>query len=228
VSTLRKPIAALLMGASLGTLFLAADHQDAPASKADLAADITDVYAWHNKKNDSLVTVLNFAGFASAGAAAVYDPDVLYTINIDNDGDNSADRAIHVRFGENRNGKFGVKVKGLPGHAKAIVGKVETVIEAGNGRRVYAGLRDDPFFFDLDGFKSTVQTGTLQFDKDRDTFAGLNVTSIVLKMKLSDVTANGKKPNIAVWATTSRLPEAPDAVGSISKPATGDVVVARN
>ncbi|MCA9729372.1 MAG: DUF4331 family protein, partial [Candidatus Eisenbacteria bacterium] len=67
---------------------------------------------------------------------------------------------------------------------------------------VFAGWRDDPFFFDLAGYQMTLQTGDLSFDSTRDSFAGLNVTAIVVEMDLSAALGSGSKINL--WATTGR------------------------
>jgi len=179
----------------------AADHVDAPATTADAAADITDVYAWHTDQG-TLVAVIDFAGLLEVGQPAVYDGKVVYGLHVDNDGDNVADQDVWVRFGENGAGEWGVQVSGLPGNATPVVGPVEQVIDAGLGQKVFAGLRDDPFFFDLQGYKETLMTGTLSFDSTRDSFAKLNVSAIVLEISLDGIA--GGSQELQVWATTRR------------------------
>ena len=96
----------------------------------------------------------------------------------------------------------GVQVENLPGTTEAVVGAVGEAIDAGNGLSVYAGLKDDPFFFDLEGFNTTLETGTVSFDPKRDSVAGLNVSSIILEMNLA-AASNGSE-QLAVWASTGR------------------------
>jgi hypothetical protein len=67
-----------------------------------------------------------------------------------------------------------VQVTGLPGGA-SVVGPVEQTLSV-NGMLVKAGLFDDPFYFDLQGFRETRSTGTLRFNNQRDFFAGQNDT----------------------------------------------------
>lgn len=179
----------------------AADHVDSPATKADTAADITDVYSWHTD-NGTLVAVINYSGLLEAGAAPVYDDKVVYGLHIDNDGDNAADKTIWVRFGKNSEGAWGVQVVDLPGNDTPVVGPVATVLDAGLGQKVYAGLRDDPFFFDLQGYQETLMTGTISFDSKRDTFKMTNVMSIVLEISLDGI--SGGSNNLQVWASTRR------------------------
>lgn len=182
----------------------AADHTDPPAVSVNPAADIADFYAYHRGTgaNQTLVTVLTFAGLQApmAGQTGTYDPNVLYAIHIDNDGDNKPNTTIYARFGKNRNDQWGIQVINLPGEAGPLVGEVEKTID-GTNSKVFAGLRDDPFFFDLQGFTTTATTGTLSFDSTRDTFKGTNVTAIVLEMPMS--AALGAGTSLQVWATTA-------------------------
>lgn len=179
---------------------IAADHNEAPGATADPAADITDFYSWHS--GDKLVAVIDFAGVNASMNGPLYDNDVAYGVHIDNDGDYVADHDVWVRFGQNGAGEWGMKVENLPGSSGTISGAVGTNLDAGGGRFVFAGWREDPFFFDLEGFTNTLQTGTLSFDSTRDSFAGLNVTAIVLEMSLSAAMESGS--NLNIWATTAR------------------------
>lgn len=191
-----------VVGALVGILAIAADHSEAPGTRADLAADIADVYVWH--QGNKLIAVLTYGGLQATteNQSAVYDEDVLYSIHIDNNADNATDIRVDARFGQNSDGQWGIQVENLPGVDGPVVGAVETVIDAGSGLSVYAGLRDDPFFFDLEGFNQTLATGTLAFDGERDSVASLNVSSIVLEMDLA--AATGGSDSLAVWATSGR------------------------
>lgn len=179
----------------------AADHREAPLTIGDPAADIADVYAWH--QGDKLVTVITFDGIKppASGQAGTFDPDVLYTLNIDNDGDHRADIEVLARFAKTPSGKTFLVVLNVPGIPVPVIGPVERVIRRG-GTRVFAGLRDDPFFFDLEGFRQTLSTGTLSFVGTRDTFAGTNATALVLEMDLDAALDGGS--NLEIWATTAR------------------------
>jgi hypothetical protein len=182
----------------------AADHIDAPISSADPAADISDFYAWSRADQDGkLLAGITFASAGASEKGAVYDADVLYGIHIDNDADNQADFDIWVQFGADSKGVWGVRVTGLPGADKAVVGEVGTVIDAGNGLSVFTGQREDPFFFDFQGYLDTLATATVSFDSTRDYFAGLHVTAIVVEIDADSV--RGADSNIQTWATTARL-----------------------
>lgn len=178
----------------------AADHIDAPIASSDAATDITDFYAWH--QDDRIVAAIGFAGFDVPGSEGTYDEAALYGIHVDNDGDNEADQTIWVRFGEASDGSWGVKFEGIPGGDAEVIGPVNADLDAGLNLHAFAGVRDDPFFFDLDGFQATLATATLSFDGMRDSFAATNVTMIVVEMSIDGVA--GGSDNLALWATAAR------------------------
>ena len=198
------------MGASL--VFVdrrvsAADHLDPPArtdpdvdKTPDKAADIADVYAWHTDR--SLIIAVTFAGPQATSLPATYDRDMLYTINISNDSmAYTPEFKIEYRFGKDGEAT-GVQFKGIPGASGAIEGPVETDLKQG-AVTARAGLFDDPFFFDLQGFRATRSTGALSFRADRDFFAGQNLTAAVVEMPRSAVENGANK--IRIWATSARF-----------------------
>ena len=69
---------------------------------------------------------------------------------------------------------------------------------------IFAGTRDDPFFFDLDGYLATLDTGTLSFDPTNDSFEGSNVHAIVLQFDAAE--ALGDATSFQTWSSTGRLP----------------------
>jgi hypothetical protein len=191
----------------------AADHVDSPQTEADPAGDIADLYAWHDDVG-RLTVVLTFDGDAANGgdpvSEATYDPDVLYTIHIDQDGDNVSDNDIYVRFGQNLLEEWGVRVDNLPGEKASFEGPVDGEVTGKGGGRAWAGRFEDPFFFDLQGYIDTLASatmdpaaGNLMFDNTRDFFEGRNVTAIVLEMDAA--AATGENTTAAIWATTGRI-----------------------
>lgn len=192
-----------------GAGLVAADHLDPPGRTnpsndpiPDKAADIADVFAWHTATHVNLV--LTFAGPQATNLPATYDPNVLYTINVSNAAPRtSPEFPIEVRFGRGANNQtFGVQIKGVPGVTGTIEGPVESDLTK-DGVRVRAGLFDDPFFFDLQGFRDTLSTGRLSFNNQRDFFAGQNLTAIVISIP-RDRIENGANL-VDVWATTARF-----------------------
>jgi hypothetical protein len=198
---------------------LAADHADAPGTKGahgDHAADITDVFLF--RSGGKLVGAINLAGAPAPqtrvdGPHGTFDPQVIFTYHLDTNCDAKPDIDVNVRFGLNSAGEVGVQLENLPGAGAALVaGPVETVNTTPSGLRFFAGRKDDPFFFDFEGFQATeasfdptnqASTGKLLFDNKRDSFGGRNITAIVFEMDLAAATQGSRK--ICVYATSGRL-----------------------
>ena len=179
---------------------LASDHQEAPLATSQLAADIGDYYAWHDDQDINMV--LTFGTFNAPGNPAIFSSDVLYGMHFDTSvpADGVSDRDIYARFAQNTAGEWGVQVFDDTG--VLFETPVDTVVESTNGK-VWAGLSDDPFFFDLTGFNSTISTGTISFDPTRDDVAGLNISSLALQIPLGSIVTPGAQ--VSTWATTSTL-----------------------
>lgn len=216
---LRRSLAALLaIGViSSATYLIAADHIDAPAVTGK-ASDITDFYAFESPSNSSnMVFVVNTQGLLApmATAAAAFDSDVMLEVNIDNSSnkDNMEDLVLQVTF---ENGKVQVYgpvapiEKGLSSTLVTTGNKVEADISTyagspmtgeANGIKVFAGPRDDPFFFDLDQYKKVIAGTATGFNNPgTDTFAGTNVMSVVIELPKS-LLGSG---SVNTWATTNR------------------------
>lgn len=191
----------------------AADHLEAPFVQTDGRIDINDVYAFTNGSNTVLALTVNpLAGVVST---TTFRSDALYQFKIDNDGDAEAEIAYRIEFSApDSNGKqeltlsrvTGVDAENDTGTGVQIAkGKTAGSDDSrrvnpipGGGGKLYAGLRDDPFFFDFVSF------GTLTFCTTvpaPDFFAGLNVSAIVLEVPTSDLL--GATSDIGVWATTN-------------------------
>jgi hypothetical protein len=192
----------LLAGVFVAIPALAADHNEAPGTKLDRIADLDDVYAWHF--GGKIVVVVTFGGVGGdpAGPPAGYDADVLYQIHVDNNADNVSDIDILARFGQNAALEWGVQFENVPGSTGTVSGGVNTVMDAGNGLSVEAGVFDDPFFFDLTGLVDTIATETVSFDSTRDAFAGKNTNALIVEMDA--VTAAAGTTTLKIWATTGR------------------------
>lgn len=192
----------------------AADHLDPPARTdirfdptIDLPADIADIYAWTDANN--LNMVYTFAGPSAGTLAAFYDPNVRYRFHVSNAGRTDDDEfTIMAQFGRGTGGN-GIKVEGLPGVTGPIIGPVERILTAPNGVKVFAGLRSDPFFFDVLGFRATNSSGTLSILNTRDFFRDGNDTTIAVQVPLSivgrDSNSDGKVDNrFDIWVDSFR------------------------
>ena len=176
----------------------AADHRDSPLATADVTADINDVYTFMNPRNASeLIVATTVVPFASFGTR--FSDAVEYRTHIDN-GSAGGAQTITCRFA-NQSTTFSCTGPG----GLAAAGNVGTTVQ-GTGMRVYAGLRDDPFFFDLDAFNRTRTTLTPSFTNPGvNFFRTANTLAIVMGIDRARVTANQANPVVKVYGSTKRV-----------------------
>lgn len=195
-----------------GTLVLvpaiasAADHLDGAAVKTNHAADINDVYVFDGA--DAANTVLTFDVNPAAGmiSGTTFDPGIEYAINVDTDGDAVEDIVYSITFAAEAGGTQAYTVtKDGAAYAAGVTGTNGTIATGGF---VFAGLVDDPFYFDLgsfNDFKASVlagdpdPSGICSSDPDTNFFAGFNATAIVLEVPDTDFAG---ATGLGVWAVT--------------------------
>ena len=182
----------------------AADHLDSPTVSSMGAADLTDIYAFStsNMKSSVLIASVNPGAGALANSTVYFGSGVRYDIKVDTTGDAKADVDYQLRFGKPDHGSQAVTIwRNGKTWGNGMTGRT---IGLGGGAKLWAGLRDDPFFFDLDAFKGSVLGATngraLCDSKAVDFFKGLNVSAIVLMVPNAELGGNGRA--LGVWATT--------------------------
>uniref|UniRef100_UPI00404B7125 DUF4331 family protein n=1 Tax=Flavobacterium sp. TaxID=239 RepID=UPI00404B7125 len=209
----------LLLGLSifgaLGLVLVAADHIDAPAVQGG-TSDITDFYSFQGSNTDNLVFVANVKGLLSpsATADAAFDENVMIEFNIDNDGDNIEDLVIQAIPKNGVMYFFGPVAPELTGLTSTAItssalGRVaiteygETAVTFSNaGVSLFAGPRDDPFFFDFGQYSEIIAGNAGSFNNPgTDTFAGTNVMSVVVELPKSMLGGSG---TLNTWVETKR------------------------
>ncbi|HEX8940443.1 MAG TPA: DUF4331 family protein [Candidatus Limnocylindrales bacterium] len=203
----------------------ASDHLDAPnlgaisvsasdqlsVSKANGPLDIADGYVFRGRDGNHTVLTMTVNPAVNLGIGpSTFQAGARYTFNVDRDGDAKPGVRYVVTFGKPvaaRGGAQHYEVDRAVGDASSEVAEGWT---GAVGRsddsdvRAFAGLRSDPFFFDLLGFLGSVKgEGTRRLDdgKQSDFFAHLDVLGIVLEVPNSQIGGNGR--HIGVWDTTS-------------------------
>ncbi len=195
----------------------AADHRDSMTLTNDQAVDIADVYTFRSPANPSnVVLAMTVPGLVPPSETRSFDTDALYQFKIDTNGDAVEDRVIQV-FATGSGPTQTVHFRGpaepvttgavnrlLPGEDDATVqisAAADAITATGEGLTVFAGLRDDPFFFDLARFNKIVMGMATAFrDPGIDTFAGSNALAIVVEVPVAQIGA----ASFGVWGTTSR------------------------
>ena len=174
----------------------------------DPRLDLTDLFVFPSATDpDKTVLIIDSNPFMAAGST--FNPDAVYRINIDNNGDIQPDVAFSFMFTDPSEGPQTAAAVYASNRSQAQqaepAGEVLTAsvpvdfdgtaqpVQAGPVL-VFTGVRSDPFFADIEGalhgFKWTGQDG----------FAGKNVLSIALEVP-NDMLGNGQA--ISVWATVS-------------------------
>jgi hypothetical protein len=242
---------AIAIAAPLGLICLsrslASDHADTADIVNRIGGDLTDVYIFPSPSNPAnVVLVLDCHGLIPGGEHAIsFDPRILYQFKIDNTGDFVEDLVIQVIFGSPGPDQavyvsgpyrpFTTGTRAIFARRHPIVGVINQPFHPIGGMQVFAGLRADPFFFDVGRFNSifpdratpltgkqvdfpSIQAantpqlpGFLPPGQASDYLAGLNCLSIVVELPREALAPRGKPPGvIRLWETTSVFGGAPN------------------
>ena len=231
---LRKILLALVLFPLAFTvgIAVAADHAESPGADADAAADLADVFLFVSPENPRrMVGAITFGGRplprSRIDTAFYCDRSVIYVLNIERANaagtfTNIPTTKVVARFAPSTTtqGRCGVQLENVPGAGGTFSGPIESVITSSTGLRAFAGLRNDPFFFDAEGYNGMVaafdaapppggylvSSFGLGTRARRDSFANRNVSTVVFEMDLDTLApaSNGVRPKIQVWATTAR------------------------
>lgn len=201
-----------------GFLMVAADHIDAPAVSgggASSSTDITDFYAFRAENTDNIAFVANVRGLISPSASSSvdFDENVLIEINIDTNGDAVQDMVMQAIPRDGKMYIFGPFASTSTDLNSTInTDAVTTVVDItpygsnaisatnASGITAFAGLRDDPFYFDFSQYSEIIAGNATSFnDPGTDLFAGTNVLSLVVEVPKSLIGGTG---TINTWVET--------------------------
>lgn len=146
----------------------AADHLDGPAATADPTADITDFLAWMSPDAANLRMTLNVVPFA--GDDATFSDAVGYVFHVGSApafGEATQETEILCAFYSATELECWLGDEYVVGDASDPAG----ITSDSGGLRVFAGPRNDPFFFEFGGFGAGVAAvkaaaPSLDFDAD--------------------------------------------------------------
>lgn len=178
-----------------GGILIAADHLDAPSSMGT-TADIADFYAFEpTEGSDNTTFIVDIqSNVLPELAYGTFDEDILTEINIDLDGDLVEDYVIQATPRSGRMYFFSgtAAQTGLTSEVMTDnpLGDVEisattAIVETtATGVKLFAGPRQDPFFFDFFQFNAVkggmAPEGFLPAGEAENTFAGANTLSIAI------------------------------------------------
>src|SRR6266851_5165655 len=151
----------------------AADHGDAPLTAHDLGADLNDAYLFLDPNDNSrVIMIMTVHGFIVPGENSnfgIFDPAIRYRFEIEITGDAKPDKFIDVLFSPRVANAAGVPQAqtatiSLPNgrtftapstnssNSADVAPTPVLTTDAQSGVMFFAGLTDDPFFFDIPAF----------------------------------------------------------------------------
>jgi hypothetical protein len=186
----------------------AADHGDGPGVAVDRSADLNDAFLFLDPNDNSrvilAVTVNGFIVPSEAVNFGVFDHNLRYRFELEANGDPIPDGFIDVFFSEKVTSGSNPQTATIKSTLfKSFTAKTtnptlnptppDPVIttDQDTGIQFFAGLVDDPFFFDIPAFNrfvASVQAGQPNpgfFNRGRDSFAGYNTLSIAMSIPVS-------------------------------------------
>jgi hypothetical protein len=147
-------ISLLGIAATLAPSIFAADHIDSPATVAEPTADITDLYAWMNSVAQSLNLVMDVAPFSEAGAQ--FSDAVAYVFHVNSSmgyGEAQTETQVICQFYAASKIECWAGDEYVEGDPASEAG----ISSSSGNLRVFAGMRNDPFFMEFTGFTETVK-----------------------------------------------------------------------
>jgi uncharacterized protein DUF4331 len=217
---MRRPLIAvaglaMIASATFAGVAGAADHRDSPLNVSNPTADINDVYAFRSREDpQNLVVAISANPLivpTDNNTRGRFDNAVTFQVHVDTDGDLMDDATVDIsKQGDN------LIFEGLgdPIKAKITNPNQKPVINRAGPVKVFAGLRDDPFFFDLAGFQAFVANPQVPVNGLRpagagdpvDAFAGTNILAIVVELPITALTGenNSSTGVIKTWVSAER------------------------
>ena len=148
-----------LLALTVAVAAQAADHRDGPGVRADPAADINDVFAWMAPDAGRVYLAMTVFPFAAEGArfsdSAQY---VFHTASGPAFGQAAAEEVnVACVFDNGDPQRVACRVGGSDTIATGVADDPAGIASPDGRLRVFAGLRNDPFFFNLNGFSRTAR-----------------------------------------------------------------------
>jgi hypothetical protein len=132
----------------------AADHIDGPRASADPAADITDVFTWMTADAARVIIAIDLTRNATTDSR--FSDAVVYATRTHSSatfgGTTAAQIDVSCTFSANQEVQCWV---GDEAYVAGDASGTEGITSADGKLRVFTGLRQDPFFFNLAGFRET-------------------------------------------------------------------------
>lgn len=206
-----------------------ADHGDGPNASNDAAGDLNDIYAFLDPNDNSqIVVIVTLRGFIPPGENAnfgQFDHRIVTLVEFDVTGNAVADAFAAFQFSPqvSRTAPQTATLTVLNAAGASIFSTTapttlsstaatappQTVTTHPSGIKIFAGMTDDPFFFDIPAFgafTASVLAGSpdpTRLARGRDSFAGYNTMAIAFSFPRSLLPASVSR--LGLGARTFRV-----------------------
>lgn len=225
-------VLAAAIGLYLPRAGLTSDHQDSPLMIDHPGADITDVFVFPPANPNNVVLAMDVHPLIPRGEGnrVFFDPTVMYQFKISTDDGYKENRVIQFRaYGSGPNQRlemYGPAKPAMVGVQSTWVGTPQTfslnrVTHLRSGITVFAGPRQDPFYFDLAQFLKIIPDRDYKYHPPLgngvppptakcfrkpgiDTLRNYNVLTLVVELPRKMLAApNGRPGLIRLYTSTS-------------------------
>lgn len=210
-------------------LVRAADHAESTSVADDPGADLGDSFIFLDPSdNTKVVLSMTVAGFivpAEMVNLGFFPSSIVYRFEIENTGDAAPDRFIDIQFSEQtsrtapqtasiylngieRGGAVSFTAPTTVPNLSATAPAFTVTTDTPSGAKFFAGMTDDPFYFDIPAFArfvASVSAGSPNpalLQRGRDSFAGYNTHTIALELPVASLIGNSN--TIGLNAVTLR------------------------
>lgn len=216
-------------------MLVASDHDDGEMDLKGRALNITDLYAFRERDQNpaaadgDLVLIMNVNPRSLPRQQYYFSTNAAYELHVSRASSNDAtptgrnDVVLRFEFGApSRDGSQRIKVTTMRDGAMSVadrpgvrttplgVGPIINPVSVGGGiLQIFAGLREDPFFFDVEQYFK-VRAGALKIgpavafrSPGYDFTAGYNVLSIAVRIPRTWLQGRSSATTFDVWATVS-------------------------
>ena len=195
----------------------AADHRDGPIfvnTAVNGQQDLNDIYVFRSPANaNNTVFILSFQPFPGNLTPISADPNTIFDIKIDTNGDAVEDLTLRTTFGppDMTTGVQDVTMRALPSTKfppTGIVarGRTGQNIPVTGGGMFRAAIQDDPFFFDAGAFSTFASTGA-GFPRPvgaAKNFFGPNGNTMAIVLEIPSVRIAPNNTIIGVFITSTK------------------------
>jgi hypothetical protein len=217
------------------------DHFSGPRALAGPAGDICDMYAFPSPDRPGyLVLAMNVMPLA--GPEAFFSDAIVYRfrlrpLKIAQDppafpfGPEDSELVFACTFEAPRSGSNGAGSSQdgwctTPSGAATRFRAHDEAGSEGEGLRVYAGLRSDPFFIDLLAYQESLKTGRLAFkEQGQNNLAGANVLAIVVEVDCGPLVQRTGTPLLGVVGETVSAGKLPIRIERFGRPEIKNVIL---